>query len=393
MDRAVGMDIFNGNSDGYNMPLAYRELRGASSGEPFVIHKASQGWAGGPGGWIDWKLDGAIARARQAGFKRVGGYHWLLHGNPEAQADLFAQALDGIGGRHKVGAFVDYEENAWNQALNPQADDVYRFFARFKAIGGNPLLTTYTAPWYSDGYFNARLDSKRGIGGVWWAGYDQRAGSVPIEQAIADVTPGYMPGFDGWGPPPAIRQWTSNGLVAGVPSDCDVTYLPSAFVDTMFGLTGAPVPVPPAVDPHGPSRYDNITQVLSMNPGQNTDGATGGKLHVWQLSLQLIPAQYDCWVAVDGVFGPKTRAATVNFQKFMKLAEDGAVGRRTWSSMGAALTFLHRWIYDNHKANLAVAKPDHPGRLALPPTHVLHPTFHAQQGEHFRNPDRVKVAA
>lgn len=390
MDRALGIDIYNGNSDEYNMPAAYRELRASSTGEPFLIHKASQGWDGGPGGWIDWKLQGGISRGRSAGFKRVAGYHWLLHGQPEAQADLFARALDLVGGRHKVGALVDFERNDWNQALNPQADDLYRFFDRFRAIGGNPLVAPYSAAWYTDSYPNARLDAKRVGTGVWAAQYSQRPTSVPIEQAILDVTPGWMAPFDGWGPPPLIRQWCSNGLVAGIPSDCDVTYLPSSIVDALFGITTAP-PKPVHIDPHGANRY-LYYPALSLDGPHNTDANSGGKVHVWQMSLNMIPQMAHFKLAVDGVYGPSTRKVTVAYQQLMKLADDGVVGMQSWATMGASLTFLKRWIYDGKK-NLSMAAPSDPRRVALPVTHSLNPAFHELQGELFRDPARLKVEA
>jgi len=39
-------------------------------------------------------------------------------------------------------------------------------------------------------------------------------------------------------------------------------------------------------------------------------------------------------VAPDGIFGPKTRAAVVAFQKKMNMLPDGNVGRMTWAAFG-----------------------------------------------------------
>lgn len=40
---------------------------------------------------------------------------------------------------------------------------------------------------------------------------------------------------------------------------------------------------------------------------------------------------------VDGIFGAKTLAAVVNFQKSQQLVADGIVGEKTWSKLNAAL--------------------------------------------------------
>jgi peptidoglycan hydrolase-like protein with peptidoglycan-binding domain len=40
---------------------------------------------------------------------------------------------------------------------------------------------------------------------------------------------------------------------------------------------------------------------------------------------------------VDGIFGPKTKDAVINFQKSQQLVADGIVGEKTWSKLNAAL--------------------------------------------------------
>ena len=44
-------------------------------------------------------------------------------------------------------------------------------------------------------------------------------------------------------------------------------------------------------------------------------------------------------LAVDGVFGPKTRTAVLNFQRFFGLAADGIVGPQTWGWIDALVAF------------------------------------------------------
>ena len=40
---------------------------------------------------------------------------------------------------------------------------------------------------------------------------------------------------------------------------------------------------------------------------------------------------------VDGIFGPQTNAAVINFQKSQQLIPDGIVGEKTWTKLNAAL--------------------------------------------------------
>jgi peptidoglycan hydrolase-like protein with peptidoglycan-binding domain len=55
-------------------------------------------------------------------------------------------------------------------------------------------------------------------------------------------------------------------------------------------------------------------------------GSQGAEVKAWQQYLQQL--EYD--VDVDGVFGPKTRAATIEFQKWCGITADGIVGRTSY---------------------------------------------------------------
>lgn len=54
-------------------------------------------------------------------------------------------------------------------------------------------------------------------------------------------------------------------------------------------------------------------------------GASGPSVVLVQNALKITP---------DGMFGPKTRAAVVAFQKSRDLLPDGVVGRMTWAALG-----------------------------------------------------------
>jgi peptidoglycan hydrolase-like protein with peptidoglycan-binding domain len=68
------------------------------------------------------------------------------------------------------------------------------------------------------------------------------------------------------------------------------------------------------------------------NPGQPTigPGATGGAVRRVQRALRRTP---DLGLTVDGVFGPHTEAAVVQFQQGAGLTADGIVGPLTWNAL------------------------------------------------------------
>src|SRR5207248_1300499 len=68
------------------------------------------------------------------------------------------------------------------------------------------------------------------------------------------------------------------------------------------------------------------------NPGQPTvgPGATGTVVRRVQRALRRTP---DLGLVVDGIFGPETEAAVVDFQKGAGLAPDGIVWPLTWNAL------------------------------------------------------------
>lgn len=64
------------------------------------------------------------------------------------------------------------------------------------------------------------------------------------------------------------------------------------------------------------------------------EGSKGAEVTKLQEGLKKLNFYADI---VDGIFGAKTLAAVINFQKSQQLVADGLVGEKTWSKLNAAL--------------------------------------------------------
>lgn len=235
MTGLVGIDVSNNNAD-VSMPAA------RAQGIGFCIAKCSQGWAGGPGGWMDWTWVQVVTRARAAGML-AGGYHWLLRGNGAAQAQQFVASLQRAGGPKGFICGVDVEENVWDQSLNPDAATLEQFLAEWDALTGGQPIVIYSAPWYWGPYMGSPTQFANRP--LWVAQYTGVAPAL-AEQSVASVTPGFMSPFGGWSSY-AVRQFTDNVLVlaengAWMQVDANVTYLTAAQLVTLTAPPGKPSP-------------------------------------------------------------------------------------------------------------------------------------------------------
>lgn len=70
------------------------------------------------------------------------------------------------------------------------------------------------------------------------------------------------------------------------------------------------------------------------------EGSRGAAVSDWQATLNKLAAKgmpAQATVAVDGIFGPKTKAATLAFQRWAHITADGIVGPQTYTAAAQAL--------------------------------------------------------
>jgi hypothetical protein len=104
-----------------------------------------------------------------------------------------------------------------------------------------------------------------------------------------------------------------------------------AFVHTLAG--SAPVPAPP--QPH-PAPKPNPLPPGGVHHPTLRQGNVGPA--VLELQRKLVGG-FGQHISVDGVFGPMTRAAVTNAQRFLRIAQDGIAGPQTWGGVD----FIAAW--------------------------------------------------
>jgi len=266
----LGIDVSN-NNPGVDMAAA------AQQGVEFCIAKASQGWAGGPGGWMDWTWQDVVTRARRAGII-PGGYHWALKGNGAQQAQQFVASLASEGGPAGFLCALDIEATSWtpgldiDPALSVDPSTVDEFLAEWDQLAPGHPIFLYGASWYHDGYMHAgaRWPDRP----LWWANYPGGYAG-PIERTWpAAAYLSMAPGFGGW-TSAVIRQFTSSAIAGGVEVDADVCQLTR---EQLLTYTA-----PPGASP-GKDWFDMATQadlvaavrqVLNEGTGKGQTGWAG----------------------------------------------------------------------------------------------------------------------
>lgn len=93
----------------------------------------------------------------------------------------------------------------------------------------------------------------------------------------------------------------------------------------------AEAPKPEAKEPEGAKDAAGPTKPAAVTHKTVRYGSKGGT--VKELQQKLNDSGASPPLVVDGIFGPKTRAATVTFQKSQSLEPDGIVGPLTWGAL------------------------------------------------------------
>lgn len=87
------------------------------------------------------------------------------------------------------------------------------------------------------------------------------------------------------------------------------------------------------ISKYGLTRFDSFDGVVKYDTMRETIKIGSRGSDVLYLQQKLISGGYPVGSA-DGIFGPKTHAAVVEFQREHKLSTDGIVGPKTWEAIG-----------------------------------------------------------
>ena len=93
-----------------------------------------------------------------------------------------------------------------------------------------------------------------------------------------------------------------------------------------------------------PARAASLDQASAASAPSNQpllrEGSRGAEVSDWQATLNKVAAAGkpgQAKIAVDGIFGPETKAATQAFQRWAHITADGIVGPQTYTAAAQAL--------------------------------------------------------
>lgn len=115
----------------------------------------------------------------------------------------------------------------------------------------------------------------------------------------------------------AIAHQYKNDLSPGY----DVSVVDPMFRWAMPTPSPAPTPTPPPI----PSGGFNVSNMPTIS-----QGSTG---NVVKTAQSVMAGKMGQHIAIDGVFGPATKLATENIQRFFALKADGIIGPQTWGAL------------------------------------------------------------
>lgn len=243
--------------------------------------------------------------AGSAGLPR-GAYHFADLGDPVAEANHFADVYLSVP-RWELVPVLDDEKNGatgqWVQRFRQQFRN-RTGRAWFRVYSGQALLAGSLNP---DGWFDAQTS-------IWAARY---AAGLGWDHA----------GLELW-------QNSSSANIPGVLGHVDTDQgLHGWTVATDLARMGITAPLPPPPPNPAPLPHP-ITGKLPPNTYLK-EGDRGPAVLTLQLALlRQYPAYENNLIgAADGIFGPKTKAGVMEFQRRDRLAVDGIAGPRTLGAL------------------------------------------------------------
>lgn len=272
-----------------------------ASGISFVYVKATEGRT-----YQDPQYQPNAWNAREAGLL-MGFYHFARPDNgnkPEDEAKNFLNAISVF--KYDLIPVLDLEVpvSMSDEALFKW---VKAFIDTVKAkTGHNVMLYTYLS------YLNARPALKK------LANY-----GVPLWLAAYRSSPPSVSGWD-W----TMWQYTDKEQVPGI-GKCDANNL----VDLNKILINPPKKEQPATP---------VQRVLNL-------GDSGEDVRLVQQKLG---------IKADGIFGPQTQQAVMEFQRKNGLTVDGIVGPQTWNALFPTYAFYDCVVNDEQKATFSARNID-----------------------------------
>ena len=299
--RGIDVSMHNGNVD-------YSKVK--SSGIEVVIIKATEGVD-----YIDPYLERNYTNSKQNGLY-TGFYHFMSEKtDPVRQAEDFFNSIKNK--QYDVIPVLDIETNNNNRSSKEVTDRCLEFLNRFKALSGIDCVI-YTGGYFGRDLLDDRIKSYK----AWIAHYGVQQ---PMYTGFSDVVG---------------HQYSEKGSVAGINGNVDLNNFQYGIILSDRVITSPTdnvgkkqvsreliMDLQRACNAQGFSR-----QVVDGIVGPNTlagcplvrEGARGNITKVIQQILG---------ISSDGIFGPKTKAAVIAFQKSQNLAPDGIVGNNTWTKL------------------------------------------------------------
>ena len=293
--KGIDVSMHNGNID-------YAQVK--SSGIEVVIIKATEGVD-----YVDPYLERNYTNSKQNGLY-TGFYHFMSEKTePTRQAEDFYNAIKDK--EYNVIPVLDIETNHKERSSKEVTDRCLEFLNRFKALSGLDCVI------YTGGYFGRDvLDNRIKYYKAWIAHYGV---TEPMYTGFTDVVG---------------HQYTETGAVNGIEGNVDL----NNFTESIL--------LNSTVTNKATTQNNNLiaelqrecneqgfsNQVVDGIAGPNTlagcpmlrEGARGNITKILQTMLGVTP---------DGIFGAKTKAAVVEFQKANGLDPDGIVGQNTWRKL------------------------------------------------------------